>query len=95
MMMLTATFTAVATPHALVIILTVSHDLLFHQPLLLVKLFNSPEFARPLITRCHRITVSAMIASAMIAPNLTDPRQCSPHFVLPQCFISLVVRVAA
>jgi hypothetical protein len=32
MMVVTATFTAVATPHAL-IILTVSHDLLFHQPL--------------------------------------------------------------
>jgi hypothetical protein len=30
--MMMATFTAVATPHAL-IILTVSHDLLFHQPL--------------------------------------------------------------
>jgi hypothetical protein len=33
MMMTTTTFTAVATPHALIIILTVSHDLLFHQPL--------------------------------------------------------------
>jgi hypothetical protein len=32
-MMTAATFTAVATPHALIIILTVSHDLLFHQPL--------------------------------------------------------------
>jgi hypothetical protein len=34
MMVVAATaFTAVATPHALIIILTVSHDLLFHQPL--------------------------------------------------------------
>jgi hypothetical protein len=32
MVVATAAFTAVATPHAL-IILTVSHDLLFHQPL--------------------------------------------------------------
>jgi hypothetical protein len=32
MVVATTTFTAVATPHAL-IILTVSHDLLFHQPL--------------------------------------------------------------
>jgi len=32
MMVVATTFTAVATPHALVI-LTVSHDLLFHQPL--------------------------------------------------------------
>jgi len=37
MVVATTTFTAVATPHAL-IILTVSHDLLFHQPLLLVEL---------------------------------------------------------
>ena len=33
----TSTFTAVATPHAL-IILTVSHDLLFHQPLLACRI---------------------------------------------------------
>jgi hypothetical protein len=33
MVVATAAFTAVATSHALIIILTVSHDLLFHQPL--------------------------------------------------------------
>jgi hypothetical protein len=33
MMVVATAFTAVATPHALIIILTVSHDLLFHQPL--------------------------------------------------------------
>jgi hypothetical protein len=40
MMVTAATFTAVATPHALVIILTVSHDLLFHQPLFVSQIIQ-------------------------------------------------------
>jgi hypothetical protein len=40
MMVAAATFTAVATPHALIIILTVSHDLLFHQPLFVSQIIQ-------------------------------------------------------
>jgi hypothetical protein len=65
MMMTTATttFTAVATPHALV--LTVSHDLLFRQPpfaaalmppfLFIDSLFSSLPFS-PCVTQCCRLT---------------------------------------
>jgi hypothetical protein len=40
MVVASATFTAVATPHALVVILTVSHDLLFHQPLFVSQIIQ-------------------------------------------------------
>jgi hypothetical protein len=59
-MIMVATFTAVATPHAL--ILTVSHDFLFHQPLLLVDLPNPPDFASRSVTRRRCVAVPAMIA---------------------------------
>ena len=48
MMMTTTTFTAVATPHAL--ILTVSHDLLFRQPPFAAALMPPFLFIRLLIS---------------------------------------------
>src|SRR5580700_1811567 len=63
MMTATTTFTAVATPHALV--LTVSHDLLFRQPpfaaalmppfLFIDSLFSGLPFS-PCVTQCCRLT---------------------------------------
>jgi hypothetical protein len=48
MMVTAATFTAVATPHALVIILTVSHDLLFHQPLFVSQIIQLTRIRTPI-----------------------------------------------
>jgi hypothetical protein len=64
MMMTTATFTAVATPHALVV-LTVSHDLLFRQPPFAAALMPPFLFIR-LLFSC--LTFSPCVTAAVSSP---------------------------
>jgi hypothetical protein len=64
MMMTTATFTAVATPHALVV-LTVSHDLLFRQPPFAAALMPPFLFIR-LLFSC--LTFSPCVTAAASSP---------------------------
>jgi hypothetical protein len=63
MMMTTTTFTAVATPHAL--ILTVSHDLLFRQPPFAAALMPPFLFIRLLFS-------DLLFSSLQFSPCVTD-----------------------
>jgi hypothetical protein len=66
-MMMVTTFTAVATPHALV--LTISHDLLFRQPLFALRrnaLFTERHFPWS-IAHCRSPRRDGIIASVRIA----------------------------
>jgi hypothetical protein len=64
MMMTTTAFTAVATPHALV--LTVSHDLLFRQPSFAAALM--PPF----------IFIGSLFLGLLFSPHVTTAAGSSP-----------------
>src|ERR1700675_90971 len=74
MMVTTTTFTAVATPHALV--LTVSHDLLFRQPPFAAALMPPFLFIRSLFS--SSLFSSSLFSSLLFSPCVT-PAADSPQ----------------